>query len=217
MSKQLYHPQKGSIPRLFQNRVLEAVFAHVHFTVPLALYLPLIAWVSYRGLSVVGSSALAFAGLFAAGLIAWTLFEYALHRWVLHWIPDTTWGLKFHFWMHGIHHDYPQDTRVVPPGRSIPGFALLAFAFWGMLGPVHWHGAFAGFVLGYLLYEMVHYGTHNLTWSNRWFKKLQNHHMYHHYRNSEASYGFTGTIWDWLFKTRFQDIGDAAEPPQDPR
>lgn len=200
--------RRGQMPKLFKNPILDGIFSQVHFSVPLILYLPLIGYLSYRATVLLEVSVLPFLGLFLLGLVAWTFFEYALHRWLLHWIPERKWGQKLHFWLHGIHHDYPEDTRVVPPGRSIPGFLVLWLLAWFTLGEWAATCVFPGFVLGYLAYEMVHYATHHARWQNKWFKKLQRHHMYHHYRNHDSAFGFTGTIWDRILRTRFEDLGD---------
>lgn len=213
LPKEIDLTNQEKIPRLFKSRILDAIFSQAHFTVPLFFYLPLIGFFIYRGIWVMEAPVLPSIGLFFAGLFIWTFFEYSLHRWMLHWIPDNRWGKKVNFWVHGIHHYYPKDTRVVPLGRSIPGYALLWVIFYFVCGPIYWHAVFSGFILGYLAYEMVHYASHNSRWQNKWFQKLQKHHMYHHFRNPDSSYGFTGTFWDWIFKTRYEDVGDPEEKP----
>ena len=194
MGTQLYKSNTKTPPRLFKNNILNALFSEVHLTVPLVLYLPLVAFFTYRSIWTMNTPALSFFGLFFLGFFVWTFFEYSLHRWMLHWIPDNRWGKRMNFWVHGIHHDYPHAARVVPPGRTLPGLALVGVFLHFTLGPVYWYAVFSGFVLGYLCYEMVHYASHNMKWKNKWFVKLQRHHMHHHYRNSDSSFGFTGTF-----------------------
>src|SRR4029077_12191523 len=69
---------------------------------------------------------------------------------------------KFYFMVHGVHHDYPNDSTrlVMPPSVSIP----LAFVFWfafkagsGLGAPA----ALAGLIVGYLAYDTIHHATHH--------------------------------------------------------
>ena len=65
---------------------------------------------------------LAVAGLFLVGVLVWTLLEYIIHRYVFHYEPKSRLGKQFHFIVHGVHHDYPNDARrlVMPPSISLP-------------------------------------------------------------------------------------------------
>ena len=57
------------------------------------------------------------AGLFTLGLFFWTFAEYMLHRYVFHWVTEAKWSQRFHFIMHGSHHQYPRDKErlLMPP------------------------------------------------------------------------------------------------------
>ena len=98
---------------MFKNRILDTVFSQVHFSVPLLLYFPLIMYFIYQGIWTMDTPIISFLGLFFVGYAIWTFLEYSLHRWWLHWIPDNRWGKRIHFWMHGIHHDYPDDMQQI--------------------------------------------------------------------------------------------------------
>ena len=152
METQLGKSNKKTPPRLFKNNILNAIFSEVHLTVPLVLYSPLIAFFIYQGIWTMNIPILSFCGLFFLGLFAWTFFEYILHRWMLHWIPDNRWGKRMNFWAHGIHHDYPDAARVVPPGRTLPILALLGMFLYFTLGPIYWYAFFLGFKLGFLFF-----------------------------------------------------------------
>jgi sterol desaturase/sphingolipid hydroxylase (fatty acid hydroxylase superfamily) len=91
---------------------------------------------------------------------------------------------------------------------------LLAGAFNPDLCEVRIHnevssGFLETFARGYVAYEKVHYASHSLKWGHPAFVRLQKHHMYHHYRNPDSSDGLTGTFWDRIFRTRYEDLGDA--------
>ena len=65
------------------------------------------------------------------GYALWTLFEYWLHRIVFHFEPEEGLGARFHWIIHGVHHDHPNDPMrlVMPPAVSIP----LAAAVFGLI------------------------------------------------------------------------------------
>ena len=58
----------------------------------------------------------------SAGCFAWTFAEYVLHRWVFHWTNDAAWGKRVHFLLHGVHHEFPNDSDrlVMPLPTSVP-------------------------------------------------------------------------------------------------
>jgi sterol desaturase/sphingolipid hydroxylase (fatty acid hydroxylase superfamily) len=204
--KELFKSNKNISPPMFQNRFVD-YFSRVHFTTPLVIYVPVVGYLVYHGIWVMEASLLSFWGLFATGLLAWTFFEYTLHRWVFHWIPDRPWGEQFHFWLHGVHHDYPNDSKrlVMPPGFSLPLAVLVGSGLYFTVGPVYWSAVFGGFALGYLCYDMLHFAVHHLKWKNKWFMRVQKHHMHHHFKDPESGFGFTSKFWDWVFGTRMED------------
>ncbi|MCB9234646.1 MAG: sterol desaturase family protein [Bacteroidia bacterium] len=203
----LFKSNKDISPPMFKNGFVD-YFSRVHFSIPLFIFLPVLALLTYRSLGVLEIEFIPFTGTVVAGLLSWTLFEYAIHRWLFHWHPKAKWGARLHFIVHGVHHDYPNDTHrlVMPPAVSI-GLSLIFFtAFYLVFGPVWSHPVFVGFGLGYLFYDMTHYAVHNLKFNNKYFKTVQKHHMYHHYKNPNAGFGFTSKFWDWVFRTRQSDV-----------
>ncbi len=188
--------------RMFESRFLEA-FSHVHPITPLVLFVPVVAWFLYTAFASVGLHAGEVLAGFLGGLFAWTLLEYTLHRHVFHFAPDTRWGRRLHFIMHGVHHEYPNDSTrlVMPPGLSIP----LAFVVHAGLAAAAGRFAapmFAGIVTGYLAYDMLHYAVHHLRARNRLFLALKRNHMLHHYRDDDSRYGVSTPLWDYVFRTR---------------
>ena len=68
------------------------LLSKVHFTIPLLLYLPIIAWCLWLAPASWASS-----GLFLGGFFCWTFVEYALHRFFFHWMPPGKIGARLHF------------------------------------------------------------------------------------------------------------------------
>ena len=208
---QRYVSNKNESVRLFENDFLEH-FSHVHPATPLVIFLPVIACMLYLAVGQRGLSIGATAGLFALGLLIWTLVEYAMHRCLFHYEPRSRWGKRLHFLVHGVHHDPPQDaTRLVaPPAFSLPValvFYGLFFVVFGRLAP----GAFAGFIFGYLCYDMIHYATHHFSMKRGVGLWLRQYHMRHHYKDDHNGYGVSSPLWDYVFGTRKRDLVDPGK------
>jgi sterol desaturase/sphingolipid hydroxylase (fatty acid hydroxylase superfamily) len=187
---------------MFENPILEWG-SRVHPIVPPLLYLPVIGYLLIRAVGHEHLSGAAVAGVFALGVVAWSLSEYLLHRFVFHLEPDSRWGRRLHFIIHGVHHDFPHDPMrlVMPPSVSIP----LAIGFWflfrAVLGPEWALPAFAGFLLGYLVYDMSHYHMHHHRSKNRLSLAVRRYHYRHHFQQSDRGYGVTTPLWDRIFRT----------------
>jgi len=126
----LYVSNKDESARLFGSGFLE-IFTHVHWSVPIIVYLPVVVYCLAISPATGILSTTGIIMEFVAGLFVWTLTEYLLHRFVFHYEPKTGWGKRLHFLMHGVHHDYPQDSKrlVMPPVISIPLAALFLGLF----------------------------------------------------------------------------------------
>jgi sterol desaturase/sphingolipid hydroxylase (fatty acid hydroxylase superfamily) len=187
---------------MFDNPILEWG-SRVHPVVPPLIYLPVIGLLLVRAIGHEHLSAGSVLGVFALGIVAWTLTEYLLHRFVFHLEPESRWGRRLHFIIHGVHHDFPHDPMrlVMPPSVSIP----LAIGFWFLfrvvLGPAWGLPAFAGFLLGYLIYDMSHYHMHHQRSKNRLSLALRRYHYRHHFQQSDRGFGVTTPVWDRVFRT----------------
>jgi 4-hydroxysphinganine ceramide fatty acyl 2-hydroxylase len=187
---------------MFDNPVLEWG-SRVHPVVPPLIYLPVIGFLLLRAISHENLAVGSVFGVFALGILAWSLTEYLLHRFVFHLEPDSRWGRQVHFIIHGVHHDFPHDPMrlVMPPSVSVP----LAIGFWFLfrvaLGPAWALPAFAGFLLGYLIYDMAHYHMHHHRSKNRLSLALRRYHYRHHFQQSDRGFGVTTPMWDRVFRT----------------
>lgn len=186
--------------RLFKNPILE-YFSHIHPATPIMVYVPTVAFCAYTAATLHGAGATAL--LFAAGVLLWTLFEYVLHRWAFHYQPKTDLGKKAHFLVHGIHHDYPRDrTRLVMPLTvSVPLAVVIFVALKSVMGTAAF-GLFAGFILGYVVYDSIHYATHHFTMRSGIGKFLKEYHLRHHYHDDHTAYGVSSPLWDVVFGTK---------------
>ena len=122
-----YISNKDETIRMFESDFME-FFSRVHWTVPMVIYIPVILVMLYFSVFSYNLSALNIILLSIGGIAAWTLAEYLLHRYVFHFKATSEFGKKIHFIFHGVHHDYPSDSKrlVMPPSVSIP-LALLFF------------------------------------------------------------------------------------------
>ncbi len=187
--------------RMFKSDFLE-FFSHVHPSVPAILYLPVVAFMFYRSI-VIGIGLYYVAGLFLVGLIVWSLTEYTLHRFIFHLVPKSHWGKQIHFMFHGVHHDYPNDSTrlVMPPIVSIPLAVVFYFVFQNILGAHYVPPFFAGFILGYLAYDLTHYAVHHFNLHGKISLYLKQHHLRHHYLDPDNNYGVSSPLWDFAFNT----------------
>ena len=140
-------------PPMFKSGLLDR-FTRVHHLVPVVIFLPAIVILFALGVDRLGLlSALAFA---VGGYFFWTLAEYWIHRVIFHFEPEKGIGARLHWIIHGVHHDHPNDPLrlVMPPGASIP-LALVFYALFVLvLGSERAFAFGAGFLAGYLFYDV---------------------------------------------------------------
>ena len=187
-------------PPMFESRLLDAL-SRVHPMVPVLVFVPAIAVLSVWGLGKV--SVPGFAGLAAAGYALWTLFEYWLHRIVFHFEPEDGPGARFHWMIHGVHHDHPNDPLrlVMPPAASIPLGIIVFGLLYLLLGESYAPSVAAGFFTGYLVYDMMHYYLHHFRPRGRLGRWLRERHMRHHFQDDTKGFGISAPYWDDVFRT----------------
>jgi sterol desaturase/sphingolipid hydroxylase (fatty acid hydroxylase superfamily) len=195
--------------RLFNSDFLE-FFSHIHPLVVLGLWLPVVVFFLWRG-SVFLPEAVFWGWLpvvYIFGIFVWTLAEYLLHRFLFHYPASTPRQKRIFFLFHGVHHAQPRSkTRLVmPPVLSVPMaglfyglFTLIVGRLMGMsylIAPL-----FAGFITGYLIYDMLHYAMHHFQMRKGYWKKIRRHHMQHHFQTPNERYGVSSPLWDAVFRT----------------
>jgi dihydroceramide fatty acyl 2-hydroxylase len=176
-------------------------FTRVHPVVPVLIFAPAILALAVLGLENRGAG----EGLLwvAGGYAFWTLTEYWLHRVVFHFEPEHPIGRRLHWMIHGVHHDHPNDPLrlVMPPSASLPLAALFLALFWLVLGSGRWEVFGAGFLAGYLAYDMLHYHVHHHKPRTAVGRKLRELHMRHHFQDDERGFGVSAPYWDYVFGT----------------
>jgi sterol desaturase/sphingolipid hydroxylase (fatty acid hydroxylase superfamily) len=187
-------------PPMFQSRLLDR-FTRVHPVVPVVIYAPVI--VVMLVLAVQRDGWWGTLGLVLVGYVLWTLFEYWLHRIVFHFEPEKGIGARIHWMIHGVHHDHPNDPLrlVMPPAASIPLAILVVGAIFLIAGDMHGPAVAAGFLIGYLIYDEMHYAMHHHNPTTRLGKRLRELHMRHHFQDDEKGFGISAPYWDVVFRT----------------
>ncbi len=152
-----------------------------------------------------------------------------MHRFIFHYHPRTEKLKKVFFRIHGVHHAQPlcKTRLVMPPVMSIP----LSLAFFGLfhllfdvvIGRPGWFSpVFAGFVGGYVVYDMMHYSLHHLRTRNAYVLMCRYQHMQHHGACPTMRFGVSSPLGDYVFGTMPKDprVKRAAPPSpvtEDPR
>lgn len=188
--------------RIFRSDVLERL-THVHPITPLILWFPVACWLLWRSFAVHDLSVVAVSVLGTMGFVTWTFTEYVLHRFVFHMNPRNAMQERVQYLLHGLHHEDPGDpTRLVMPPLPAIFFALVLFSVFRMgLGEENVEPFFAFFLVGYLVYDYLHFAMHHFRIGTRMGRRLKQNHMIHHYVNSDALWGVSSPVWDWVFGT----------------
>jgi sterol desaturase/sphingolipid hydroxylase (fatty acid hydroxylase superfamily) len=205
---------KPHSPRMFESNLLER-FSRAHPLTPALIYLPVAA------LALAYAARRSAPGLVVGGVLGgyflWTLTEYWLHRLVFHLPVIGPKTARAAFLIHGVHHDHPRDeTRLVMPAGASLGLCVVTYlAFRGALGPVVMWAPFAGFVIGYVIYDEVHWYLHAgrpTSRVGRWFRRQ---HFLHHFQEPASRFGVSCPWLDYVFgSARSRKVRRAHGPVQ---
>ena len=202
MKKNFVSNSEDSI-RMFKSGLMEAL-SKVHYSVPLFIFIPaIVIFITEAFLHQIGL--LPFLLFFIIGLAVWTATEYLLHRFIFHYYPTSEFGKRIHFIFHGVHHDYPKDKKrlVMPPSASIPLATAFYLLFSLFFKQNQLFAFFPGFLLGYLIYDMLHYAMHHYNFKSGVMKRIKQHHMLHHYHDPTKGYGVSSSLWDNILRSHF--------------
>ena len=189
-------------PQMFETRWLDKL-SRVHPAVPVVIFVPVIVFLTLHAFGRI--EAWEVVAWMAGGYVFWTLTEYWIHRAIFHFEPEDGLGARFHWIIHGVHHDHPNDPLrlVMPPSVSVPLSAAFYGAFYLVLGADYATAFGAGFLAGYLFYDMTHYYLHHATPRTRVGKALRELHMRHHFEDDEHGFGISAPYWDRVFGTAY--------------
>jgi len=192
--------QRSTSPRIFESAALERL-TRVHPAVPVAVFGPAVVWLAMTGLARLPVAGV--IALLVAGYLFWTLAEYWLHRGLFHLEPADGLGARLHWLIHGVHHDHPRDRDrlVMPPAASVPLALLFHGLFVLALGSSLALPFTAGFLAGYLAYDLTHYRLHHGRPRTRLGRRLRELHMRHHFEDDTRGFGVSVPWWDRFFGT----------------
>ena len=190
---------------MFQSDFLD-LFSRTHWSVVPIIWVPVCTLMMFYSVMRTEAGLALTLALAVAGFITWTLVEYWLHRTFFHWLPPGKLGEKMHFFVHGVHHTWPKDKYrlVMPPAVSITLYFIFLGIFYPIFGATYvwsWH---AGFVLGYVFYDVTHYYLHHYNPKSAYGIRLKKNHMLHHFKDPDARFGVSNMVWDKVFGT----VGD---------
>ena len=200
-------PSSRQRVKLFRSARLErlTVVSLRWFVLLWAFLLPAIALVGLNSAPTIWAPL-----LIGAGWVVWSLTEYLLHRHVFHFEPRSELLQRAVFIIHGNHHADSNDPlrNLMPPIVSIPVGLLVWAAALALVGPAGTWLLF-GFMLGYVVYDIVHYACHQFPMKGRVGRMLKTHHMRHHHLREKGNYAITGMLWDRVFATRIMSADKA--------
>lgn len=200
--KSIPNDAPGAKAQLFSSKLLENL-SRTHISVPVTLYFIISLGLLYTAFLYTEMNAVSIVGLFVFGILLFTLIEYSMHRFVFHMKPTTKTREKIAYNFHGVHHDYPKDTKRL--AMPVPVALLIAIALFGLFWMImnYFTYAFlAGVLVGYASYLLVHYIVHVYNPPKNIFKWLWIYHAVHHYKDSSIYFGVSSPLWDFVFGTR---------------
>lgn len=170
-------------------------------------WLPSIVWLPI-------ASGLAFTAILKApvsgvldvlfGIFAWTLLEYSLHRFIFHaldaWAHAPACMVAFDFAIHSVHHRFPEDHgRLVAPLPLSLSIAAPMYYFLTLTSN-HATSIFAGVLIGYVLYDYIHFLLHR-GGVPKCLRAAVRRHARHHFWKGATDFGVTSSFWDVVFGT----------------
>ena len=89
-------------------------------------------------------------------------------------------------------------------------------AFYLVLGSPDFYSFTAGFLGGYLFYDMTHYYVHHRRPKTALGNAARELHMRHHFQDPDTSFGISAPYWDKVFGTAPSErpYEDRSSPPR---
>ena len=104
---------------------------------------------------------------------------------------------------HELHHHDPQNNKHLASITVITLFytAVVAAICYLVFGQ-YFSAILAGTLLGYIIYDLIHYDVHVSNRRNRIFQYLKRYHFSHHYIDTTKGFGLSSPLWDYVFRTK---------------
>ncbi len=137
---------------------------------------------------------------FLLGVTGWTLLEYVLHRFVFHASSIRGPGAREHRRHHA------QVDYFAPAWQkglaAVAAIALILPLAIGLAGVQPGAAFTLGFVVMYILYEVLHRRVHTHPPRSRYGRWRRKNHFAHHFTDPRLAQGVTTPVWDAVFGTR---------------
>lgn len=187
--------------RVFKSPILEAL-TRTNEYITFFTFVPLTVALFVVGFTRFGLQPAAGVAVFVIGMLTWTLVEYLMHRYLFHWINERPLVKRFHYIIHGVHHNYPKDEGrlFMPP---VPGlvFGTLFFLLFYLAMGAYAFAFFPGFVFGWLMYVYTHFAIHKFRKPKSFLGYIWDHHNKHHFKHDDRAFGVSSPLWDLIFGT----------------
>src|SRR5262249_11818411 len=146
-------------PQMFNHPFLEW-FTGTRPRTLVLIFVPVSIFFVWAGV-VAGWSPVGSCFLFGGGVMLWTLMEYLMDRFVFHLTRRAPFCVFCAYLVRGAHHACPEARRrwLMPPIVTVPVATVLFFVLRLVVGSASCP-IFAGAVLGYLAYDLLHYASH---------------------------------------------------------
>ena len=102
---------------------------------------------------------------------------------------------------------YFRDRIVFPPILAVIAFTLGYYLIYPVISFINPHADWtflAGFIIGYWIYDLIHYSLHHIDSSKNkgtYFHNLQKYHNQHHFGGEVKGFGVSSKFWDIVFRT----------------
>jgi sterol desaturase/sphingolipid hydroxylase (fatty acid hydroxylase superfamily) len=187
--------------RIFNSDLME-YFTLVNWYTPFIVWIPLITFLFLRSYQQDHLGMRTYFFILFVGILLWSLAEYFIHRYLFHFKCKSKFGQQMVYTIHGNHHDDPMDPlRGVMPILPAGIYIIFLYFIFSFLTPHRYLDVlFGSFLIGYLLYDGIHYYTHHGNPQSKIGKYLRKAHLIHHV-HPDVMFGISSPFWDIIFGT----------------
>jgi len=209
--KRIIYGDRPQRAKIFDNKILEKL-SYVRPWHIFVFWVPIVSYWIYNSVNTFNHSASVIALNIVLGILVWTLAEYMIHKYPFHYHAKSAFGRRNVYIMHGNHHDDPMDPlRGVMPIIPAIVYVFILYQLSNLVVPTQYLQLFfGGFMIGYLLYDGIHYYTHHGKPKNAIGKYLRRSHLIHHV-HPDIKFGISTPLWDILLGTNSKKGYDAPK------
>lgn len=150
------------------------------------------------------------------GFFIWGFVEYFLHRFPFHYSTQVGLIKFFTSGFHNLHHQVPQSKEyiVAPIYLALWGqliIELLLYTLTQNISTTLLLGS--GVALGYIYYEWIHYLCHHKALKTKYFQRIKESHLQHHFKTPKKNFGVSYPFWDYVFRTHVKPVTTLHQNP----